>query len=174
MNTVGGNDRRPDAGSVPRFSIFSQFIIPNHINQNVSGVWESSLEELLSLALVGAEGSVAGGWGESKSGARGKVTVRNTVSRRCEELLPDADSVVTGWRSARSGCACRHARAEGTIRACDRERGRERENRQEEGKKEIRESNQEGLVNPTHTHTCTSRMNPQESDGGERQYEAQM
>lgn len=115
---------------------------------------------------------MAVGVGDFKSGARGKVTVRNTVSRRCTELLPDADSAVTGWRSARSGCACRHVRAEGTIRACDREK--ERENRQEEGKKEICESNQEGLVNPTHTRMCTSRMNPQESDGGERQYEAQM
>lgn len=31
--------------------------------KNVSGVWESSLEELLSLALVGAEGGGGGGGG---------------------------------------------------------------------------------------------------------------
>lgn len=55
----------------------------------------------------------------------------------------------------------------------EKEREREKTDRKKETG-EIRESNQEGLVNPTHTHTCTSRMNPQESDGGERQYEAQM
>lgn len=78
MNTVGwgvggdGDDRHPNAGSVLRFSIFSKFIIPNHINQNVSGGWESSLEEPLSAALVGP--TVAAG--NAKSGARGRLLRR--------------------------------------------------------------------------------------------------
>lgn len=73
------------------FIVFSKFIIPNHINQHVSGVWESSLEEPLSVALVGLRVAV----GNAKSGAQGRLLpVRNTVSLRCEELLLNADSVL--------------------------------------------------------------------------------
>lgn len=43
VSIVGGKERRPDAGSVLRFSAFSKFLIPIRINQNVSGraLWRS-------------------------------------------------------------------------------------------------------------------------------------
>ena len=75
-------------------AFFSKFITPNHINQNVSGVWESSLEEPLSVALVGYKG----GSGECRKWSTRKVTsprpVRNTVSLHCKEPLLNADSVL--------------------------------------------------------------------------------
>lgn len=65
-------------------------------------------------------------------------------------------------------------RAEGRIRACNKDR--DRRGREEKKKNKTTFVNPaRRLINPNvHMHTCTRCMNPQESDEGERQYEAQM
>lgn len=112
------------------FSVPSEFIIPIHINQNASGVCQSSLEEPPSAALLGSTVAAAAVGGMHKV-ERTKVTlsrpVRNTTSLGCyqkgggEVAATECRLSVTGWHSARSECVCRHGRAEGMIQACERE-----------------------------------------------------
>lgn len=139
------------------FSVPSEFIIPIRINQNASGVCQSSLEKPPSAALLGSTVAAAAAGGMHKV-EHTKVTllhpVHNAMSLRCyrkgggEVAATECRLSVTGWRSARSEYVCRHGRAEGMIRACERQNrwGGEREER-------------ERFVNPTsdsliqtHTH----------------------
>lgn len=62
-------------------------------------------------------------------------------------------------------------RVEGKIQACNKDRDREVRGERKKKKKHLSIQPGGSLIL---TYTCTRCMNPQESDEGERQYEAQM
>lgn len=75
------------------FSVASEFIIPIHINQNASGVCQSSPEEPPSAALLGSTVAAAGGMHKVERKVTLSRPVRNATSLHCyrkgvEEWLP--------------------------------------------------------------------------------------
>lgn len=114
-----------------------------------------------------------GSSGNEKQSTR-KVTlscpVHNTASRRGGELLLNADNAlpVSVVLDSSVRVVMRELRGRsGPATKTETDRGG--------GRKKTFVNPARRLINPNvHMHTCTRCMNPQESDEGERQYEAQM